>query len=219
MGQDQHTSLSVVSTSRGRRLHPRICLRKGCGRVFQPRRWNQRYCQDPECLRLVRRWQAAKRQRQHRQANAHRQRHCQAERQRRQQRRQQASGTGGAFGSEDTSKATSPPRDAKEDGAWSRSKNKSADFCDRVGCYEPLRPSSRAAARYCGDACRQAMRQVVDRERKWLRRNTYVGHFKRKLEYQQARRQRTGQRDPLGQAPPARVADSRPFGRQLFEFW
>ena len=50
-----------------RRPRPRICLRKGCGRKYQPRRWNQRYCQDPECLREVRRWQAARRQAKRRQ--------------------------------------------------------------------------------------------------------------------------------------------------------
>ena len=32
---------------------------KGCGREYQPRRWNQRYCQEPEYRRQVRQWQAA----------------------------------------------------------------------------------------------------------------------------------------------------------------
>ena len=56
-----------------------LCLRKGCGRKYQPRRWNQRYCQDPECLREVRRWQAARRQAKRRQDAASRARHAQAE--------------------------------------------------------------------------------------------------------------------------------------------
>ena len=42
-------------------------MRKGCGREYQPRRWNQRYCQDPECQREIRRWQAARRQARRRQ--------------------------------------------------------------------------------------------------------------------------------------------------------
>ena len=42
---------------RARRPRPRICLRKGCGRRYQPRCSSQRYCQDSECLRQVRRWQ------------------------------------------------------------------------------------------------------------------------------------------------------------------
>jgi hypothetical protein len=50
MGQHQHICSRRVSASRGRCLRRRVCLRKGCGCVFQPRRWNQRYCQDAECL-------------------------------------------------------------------------------------------------------------------------------------------------------------------------
>jgi hypothetical protein len=68
---------------RCRRPRPRMCLRKGCGRRYTPRRWNQRYCQDPECLRLVRRWQAARRQAKRRQAEAIKARHAQDQRARR----------------------------------------------------------------------------------------------------------------------------------------
>ena len=53
--------------ARGRRPRLRICLRKRCGRRYQPQCWNQRYCQEPECHRQVRRWQAARRQAKHRQ--------------------------------------------------------------------------------------------------------------------------------------------------------
>lgn len=70
--------------ARARRPRPRICFRKGCGRTYQPRRWNQRYCQDPECQREVHRWQAARRQAKHRQATEAKARHAQAERARRQ---------------------------------------------------------------------------------------------------------------------------------------
>jgi hypothetical protein len=66
-----------------RRPRPRICLRKGCGRNYQPRRWNQRYCQEPECLRQVRRWQAARRQANRRQAPEAKTQHAQAQRARR----------------------------------------------------------------------------------------------------------------------------------------
>ena len=69
---------------RGRRPRPRICLRKGCGRKYQPRSWNQRYCQDPECLRQVRRWQAARRQARRRQDARVKARHAQAQKERRQ---------------------------------------------------------------------------------------------------------------------------------------
>ena len=141
--------------------------------VSRQNRWNQRYCQQPHCLREVRRWQATKRQRRRRQSPQQRQQHAQAERQRRKQKKQQA-----------IPKSTTPNQPAGPDRAWSRSKNSDQDFCDRPGCYDPRRSSSRAAARYCSDTCRQALRRVTDRERKWLRRNTSAGRFKRRIEYQ-----------------------------------
>ena len=158
-----HPQDNRQSRNTARPLRPRDCLRKGCGRVFQPARWNQRYCQQAECTRQVRRWQAAKRQRAHRQSPANRKRHAQAEANRRQARAAQPAGN-------------DPVADKKtggQDRAWSRSKEIPAEFCDRPGCYEPLPDDSRAPARYCGPACRLAMRRVRDRERKWLMRNRY----------------------------------------------
>ena len=66
-----------------RRPRARICLRKGCGQKYVPRCWNQRYCQNPECLRAVRRWQAAKRQAKRRQDEAVKAQHAQTQRARR----------------------------------------------------------------------------------------------------------------------------------------
>jgi hypothetical protein len=70
--------------ARGRRPRARICLRKGCGRKYQPRCWNQRYCQDAECQRQVRRWQAARRQAKRRLDAAAKAQHAEAQRLRRQ---------------------------------------------------------------------------------------------------------------------------------------
>jgi hypothetical protein len=69
---------------RARRPRPRTCFRKGCGRKYQPRCWNQRYCQDPECLRQVRRWQDARRQAKRRRDDRVKAQHAQAEKERRQ---------------------------------------------------------------------------------------------------------------------------------------
>ena len=66
-----------------RSLRSRVCLRKGCARVYEPTRWNQRYCKDPGCRREVRRWQAAKRQRVHRRSPENRRKHAKAEAERR----------------------------------------------------------------------------------------------------------------------------------------
>ena len=65
----------------------RTCLRKECGRKFASRRWNQRYCQDGYCLRLVKLWLDRKRQRRCRESEEVRKRHCDRERQRRAQER------------------------------------------------------------------------------------------------------------------------------------
>lgn len=167
MGHRQCTTPHSVSASR-RRLGPRVCLRKGCGRVYLPRRWNQRYCQQPECLREVRRWQNAQRQQQRRRRAEVRQQQASAERQRRQRQRQARAGP---------LPDTPPPAPSQpQAGAWSRRRRKkSTPFCHRPGCYEPLPEGTRAPVRYCCPACRQALQRVLDRERKWLRRNAPAG--------------------------------------------
>jgi hypothetical protein len=73
--------------ARVRRPRTRICLRQGCGRKYQPRRWNQRYCQEPDCQRQVRRWQAAQRQARCRLDAAAKARQAEAQRVRRQRAR------------------------------------------------------------------------------------------------------------------------------------
>ena len=133
MGRAQSISPPPCSASR-RRLPLRVCLRKGCGRIYQPRRWNQRYCQDPECLKLVRRWQNAQRQQQRRQRAEVREQQAAAERQRRQRRRQ----------AQATPRAPPAPDPPPDGGAWSRRRKNSAPFCQRPGCYEPLPAGTRA---------------------------------------------------------------------------
>ena len=77
-------------------------------------------------------------------------------------------------------------------GAWSRSSNFfSPPLCDRPGCHESPVTSLRNPARYCCPACRQAVRNVQDRERKWLARGTLDGRKKRAIEYQAARWRRS----------------------------
>lgn len=71
-------------SARARRPRSRICLRKGCGRKYKPRCRIQRYCQEPDCLRLVHRWQAARRQAKRRRDAEIRAQHAEAEKERRQ---------------------------------------------------------------------------------------------------------------------------------------
>ncbi len=131
MGQIQHTNQGGRS-ARGRRLGWRTCLRKGCERRFQARRQNQRYCQDPECRKEVRRWQAAKRQQKRRAGVEGRRRHAEAERQRRQRKAGEAKA---AENGEATATAAAQP--ARGHAA----RRHPEVFCDRPGCYEPVRES------------------------------------------------------------------------------
>jgi hypothetical protein len=65
--------------------------------------------------------------------------------------------------------------------------------------------SVRNPARFCSLACRQAMRRVVDRERKWQWRGTFKGRRQRLQEYAHARARRCQQ-----QRDHASAAESRP---------
>lgn len=90
-----------------------------------------------------------------------------------------------------------PSRRRKPPRAWklrprvvTRQKIFSLPVCDRPGCHEPPQTSVRNAACYCSRACRQAVRNVLDRERKWKSRGTLDGRKKRAYEYQAARQRR-----------------------------
>jgi hypothetical protein len=174
---------------RCRRPRPRICLRQGCGQKYQPRRWNQRYCQDPECLRAVRRWQAAKRQAQRRADEAVKVQHAAAQRARRQS-------------------AKSVPQPPKEPEATAARGHAARIFfalplCNRPGCPEPPRTSGHHQAAYCCSTCRKAVQRVVDRERKWRQRGTFQGRQARMREYQAARARRRGKLPDVDRSPPS----------------
>jgi hypothetical protein len=179
MGHVEHTTEAGVST-RGRRLGWRTCLRKRCGRRYRARHWRQRYCREPDCLLELRRWQAAKRQRKRRATAEGRKKHAEAERERRQRKKRLASS------SRVTSESASLAEPARGHAKRCVKKNSCGPICDRPGCFEPPRSSPRAAARYCGDECRQAMRRAQDRERKWRTRNRKAERPKRRWEGQAA---------------------------------
>jgi hypothetical protein len=172
----------------------RVCLRKGCGRKYQPQRWNQHYCQDPECLRLVRRWQAARRQAKRRQDDAAKAQHAEAERARRQR----------------TTSLPQAPKPSEIAAARGRAAKifPPTPLCDRPGCHEPPLKSGRSQARYCCPACRQAVGRVLDRERKWRCRGTFQGRRARAQEYQAARARRCKQQPDTVSATSAPAAPS-----------
>lgn len=200
MGPIEHNSTVQLISSLSR-----TCLRKGCGQTFLPRCWNQRYCQSSDCLREVRRWQAAKRQRVARQSAENRKRHALAEARRRRAKKEAAIAAENSSKDGSSDSGQGPSSEPFQDGAWSRSKRFPEDFCDRPGCYQPLPRDSRAPARYCGGDCRQAMRRVRDRERKWLTRNRDASPTRRRRRTSLARTN-----DPL-QEP---MRDRWPAGRE-----
>jgi len=188
------------------RFPPRTCHRRGCGHVFPPRTWNQRYCQRPECLRELHRWQAAQRQRQRRQQAEKRQQDAAAQRLRRRRRREQqavAEGPGPP--------PPPPPAHALQEptpGALSRSAGPEkipSDFCDRPGGYGPLPRPRQGPAAYCGPDCAQAQRRVHDRERKFGQRKR-----KRKAARRRARRRRVLRRARRRRARRRASPDVRP---------
>lgn len=140
----------------------RFCHRKGCFNRFLPRRHNQRFCLQPLCHVELRRWQAAKRQRRHRSKSQSLAKHAERERQRRIRN-----------ATKGDSLSDQPPNETvteSQSSAWSRPKEIPKDFCDRPGCYEPKAVSDRNTAKYCGNACRNAVHRVRQRERNYRTR-------------------------------------------------
>lgn len=200
MGRGQSNTSPAPSPSRPR-FPVRTCHRKGCGRKFCPRSWNQRYCREPDCLRLLHRWQAAKRQRERRRQAEKRRQHAAAERTRRQRQRAARKSAAGAAASRPLVAAV-----GTAGRAWSRSQPRFQDFCDRPGCYDPLPSSRRGPVQYCGAGCAQAQRRVEDRERKFMARQQKAA----------ARRAEERQQASVGKAWPSprtnTVEATRRFG-------
>jgi len=188
------------------RFPPRICLRKGCGRIFDVRSGNQRYCQDPECLRQVRRWLAAKRQRAHRQRPEVRENRATAAREAR-ERKSRLKTVPPA-----PTEPVMPAEQPDPPGAWSRSRKIPGSICDRVGCYESPRPACRCPARFCSHACRDAMQCMRDRERKWLWRNTFAGEIKCR---QQARNRQAARRTASADRDSSDIGEATTTGSDV----
>ena len=78
-------------------------------------------------------------------------------------------------------------------------------LCDRPGCHEPPVISVRNLAHYCCSACRQAVQNVHDRERKWLSRNTPGGRKRRAIGYQTEKRRRCLKQRSISAPAPLRA--------------
>lgn len=78
---------------------------------------------------------------------------------------------------------------------------KVAGICDRPGCFLRPKRSLNRQGRYCSHLCRTAVRRVLDRERKWLLRNTKAGRYLREHVYGDFRRG-SASSGSSGPAPP-----------------
>jgi hypothetical protein len=130
----------------------RLCLLKGCGRHFRPRRWRQRYCSD-RCWQEALVWSRWKQQQKYRATERGKKRRnaqCRRNRQRVKIRMKDA---------------------AEATGGLARvisHKHFSGESCDRPGCYEMFQLSARSPQqRFCSRFCRRAVERVRERERRW----------------------------------------------------
>lgn len=172
----ESSSLSLA-VSKNRESGQVKCLRRGCENHYTPRRWNQQFCGDPDCRKEVRRWQAAKRQQRVRETEQGRKRHRERERQRRRANRNRKSVPNPPV------QPPAQPPEPRPSGAWSRCKPHPKYFCDRPGCFDPVRPARSRAARYCGDECRRAVNRVRDRQRKHLKRQDLTNELHRSTRF------------------------------------
>lgn len=170
----EHVKLSTDNpcAPRKSRFPPRDCVRKGCGQTFLPATWNQTCCQAPECLREVRNWQARKRQQKRRERPRVRAAEASAAKAKRQRRKQEKSVP------IESPTAIVPTVSPLAECASLRSTRHSGPICDRVGCYDPPRVTPQCDAAYCSHECRDVMRRVRDRERKYFWRRTAIGRLK-----------------------------------------
>ena len=91
--QDAGRILGSAGRRRARRPRRRVCLLKGCGRVFRPQQPLARYC-SAACRQQARRWRQWKARRRYRQsANGKQQRQAQSRRYRERRKEQQAQET------------------------------------------------------------------------------------------------------------------------------
>jgi len=149
-------------------------LLKGCTAAFEAGHWRERYCGE-RCRGEARRWHARRRQRKRRRRVSVREEHRDDERSRRDRiRDERARAAQEQIASAAVVDLRAARGHANAVALWHH-------LCARPGCYEAPRATVRAPTVYCEDACGQAVRRVLDRERKWRLRATPAGRLKRQL--------------------------------------
>ena len=134
------------------RLGRRVCLLKDCERTFQPCRPFVRYCSST-CRVAARRWRQRTANRRYRASEqGKRRRRAQACRYRERIRQR-------------TDAESSSRTDAEGYPHWQEVAD---SCCRRPGCYEAFTRTARSPLqKFCSASCRQALRRVLLRERRW----------------------------------------------------
>jgi hypothetical protein len=139
------------SNQAGCRCRRRICLLKGCERRFDPPHPFSRYC-SPECSAAARKWAQQKANRRYRATASGK------ERRRKQSARYRQR------------KVPEEPTPSMSGEGYTKALEPRKIRCRRPGCYEQFRPSSRSPLKsFCSLCCRNALRRVIVRERRWSR--------------------------------------------------
>ena len=152
-----------------RRPRQRRCLLKGCEKPFRPTHPQARYC-SPECRAAARRWRRRCAGQHYRQTPNGRQKR-QAQSRRYRTRCTERYRTAAA---QNTLPAPSESADTEPAPACEgqRPAGDGPFFgCQRPGCYDHFVPTHRSPCqKFCCSACRQALRRVLERERRWRQR-------------------------------------------------
>jgi hypothetical protein len=138
------------------RLGARRCLLKGCEQSFHPSDWRSRYCSSA-CRSQACRWRRAEANRRYRHSE-----HGQA------CRRAQSARYRERARERLKMVADASPRSAE---GYPQPMAEGSTGCHRPGCYERFTPTGRSPGQiFCSTGCRQALRRVLLRERRWRRR-------------------------------------------------
>lgn len=159
MAQSQRDRSSLGVQDGPWRLGCRICLLKDCQRWFRPWHPLARYC-SAACREAARRWRQQTANRRYRASEQGKcRRREQACRHRQRARERQCADCDSAGGGEVEREGYPHPKEAGE------------FCCGRPGCYEAFAKTARSPwQKFCSIPCRQALRRVLVRERRWWSR-------------------------------------------------
>lgn len=137
------------------RLVRRLCLLKGCQRCFRPQHPFSRYCSS-SCRSAARRWRRRAANRRYRTSEQGKcRRRAQACRYRQRVRERESTESCARAGGE----------------GYPHPDEVAPFSCQRPGCYAGFAKTTRSPLqKFCSAGCRQALRRVLIRERRWRRR-------------------------------------------------